>query len=73
MSTRGSRLQPSAQEFSRWSVRRDMPPLEAKKALFAHVAGTRRRRRTEDEDKLKLMFVDVKKARLNGRCDEEEE
>ena len=49
-----------------------MPPLEAKKALFAFVAGVREKRRAQGHDELKLMFVDVKKAHLNAKCDEEE-
>ena len=39
-----------------------MRSLEAKKALFAHVAGVREKRREQDLDKVKLMFVDVKKT-----------
>ena len=49
-----------------------MPPLEAKKLLFrmtAKVRGERRRKGLEEE---KLMFIDVRKAHLNARCDEEE-
>ena len=49
-----------------------MPPLEAKKALFAFVAGMREKRRAQGHDEGKLMFVDVKKAHLNAKCDEEE-
>ena len=49
-----------------------MPPLEAKKALFAFVAGVREKRRAQEYDEVKLMFVDVKKAHLNAKCDEEE-
>ena len=49
-----------------------MPPLEAKKALFAFVAGMREKRRAQGHDEVKLMFVDVKKAHLNAKCDEEE-
>ena len=49
-----------------------MPPLEAKKALFAFVAGVRENRRAQGHDEVKLMFVDVKKAHLNAKCDEEE-
>ena len=49
-----------------------MPPLEAKKALFAFVAGMREKRRAQGHDEVKLVFVDVKKAHLNAKCDEEE-
>ena len=37
-----------------------MPPLEAKKALSAFVAGVREKRRAQGHDEVKLMFVDVK-------------
>ena len=49
-----------------------MPPLEAKKALFAFVATVREKRRTQGHEEVKLMFVDVKKAHLNAKCEEEE-
>ena len=49
-----------------------MPPLEAKKALFAFVAGVREKRRTQGHEEVKLMFVDMKKAHLNAKCEEEE-
>ena len=49
-----------------------MPPLEAKKILFRMTAATRRRRRRQGKEEEKLMFVDVKKAHLNARCDLEE-
>ena len=49
-----------------------MPPLEAKKALFAFVAGVREKRLTQVDEEVKLMFVDVKKAHLNAKCEEEE-
>ena len=49
-----------------------MPPFEAKKAFFAFVAGMREKRRVQGHDEVKLMFVDVKKAHLNAKCDEEE-
>ena len=39
-----------------------MPPLEAKKALFAFVAGVREKRLTQGDEEVKLMFVDVKKG-----------
>ena len=48
------------------------PPLEAKKAFFAFVVGMREKRRAQGHDEVKLMFVDVKKAHLNAKCDEEE-
>ena len=43
------------------------PPLEAKKALFALVAGMREKRRAQGHDEVKLMFVDVKKAHREVR------
>ena len=49
-----------------------MPPLEAKKALFAFVAGMREKRRPQGRDGVKLVFIDVKKAHFNAQCDEEE-
>ena len=49
-----------------------MPPLEAKKALFAFVVGVRENRKALGKGEMKLMFVDVKKAHLNARRDEEE-
>ena len=49
-----------------------MPPLEAKKALFAFVAGVREKRRTQGHEEVKLMFVDVKRAHLKAKCEEEE-
>ena len=49
-----------------------MPPLEAKKALFAFVAGVREQRRAQGHEEVKLMFIDVMKALLNAKCDEEE-
>ena len=49
-----------------------MPMLEAKKALFAVVAGVREKRRAQGHEEVKLMFVEVKKAHLNVKCEEEE-
>ena len=49
-----------------------MPPLEAKKMLFRMTAGVRGWRRRNNKEEVKLMFIDVKKAHLNARCDEEE-
>ena len=49
-----------------------MLPLEAKKALFAFVAVVLEKRRAQGHDEVKLMFVDVKKAHLSAKCDEEE-
>ena len=46
-----------------------MPPLEAKQALFAYVAGVREKRREHGQDEMKLMFVDVRKAHSNAKCD----
>ena len=47
-----------------------MPPLEAKKSLFLFVAGMREKRRVQGHNEVMLMFVDVKKAHLNAKCDE---
>jgi hypothetical protein len=49
-----------------------MPPLEAKKMLFRNVAGIRGWRKRRGEAEVKLMFIDVRKAHLNGICEEEE-
>ena len=49
-----------------------MPPLEAKKALFAFVTGVREKRRAQGRDEVKLMFIDLKTAHLNANFDEEE-
>ena len=38
-----------------------MPSLEAKKALFAFVAGVRDKRREQGQDEVKLMFIEKKK------------
>ena len=43
-----------------------MPPLEA------FVAGMREKRRVQGHDEVKFMFVDVEKAHLNAKCDEED-
>ena len=51
-----------------------MPPLEAKRLLF-RMAMTRRfdqRTHKEKKDVVKLMFIDVKKAHLNGKVKEDE-
>ena len=49
-----------------------MPPLEAKKLVFRMTARVRGVRRRKGLEEIKLMFIDVRKARLNARCDEEE-
>ena len=49
-----------------------MLSLEDKKALFAHVAGVREKRREQGQEEVKVMFVDAKKAHLNTKCGEEE-
>ena len=49
-----------------------MPPLEAKKTMFALAAGERKRRRSQGLQVEKVLLVDVKKAHLNGVCEEEE-
>ena len=45
--------------------------LEAKKAL-ANVAVVREKEREQGQDEVKLMSIDVKKAHLNAKRDEEE-
>ena len=62
----------SLREFPRDELCAEMRPIEAKYALFAYVARTRRGKRNRGEPEVKLMFVDVKKAHVNARCDEEE-
>ena len=49
-----------------------MPPLEAKKIMFRMTAGVRGWRRKEGKEETELMLIDVRKAHLNARCDEEE-
>jgi len=49
-----------------------MPPLEAKKMLFRLTAGVRGWRRRRGMKEIKLMFIDVRKAHLNAKCEEEE-
>ena len=49
-----------------------MPPLEPKKLMFSMLAGMRGQRRRKGLAEVKLMFIDVRKAHLNARCDEEE-
>ena len=46
-----------------------MPPLEAKKILFKLAAHSFDGSRTKRRRKMKLMFVDVSKAHLNGICE----
>ena len=48
-----------------------MPPLEAKKLLFRMAAAGASRRRRRGEPEVKLMFIDVRKAHLDARCDED--
>ena len=48
-----------------------MPPLEAKKAPFSFVAVVREKKRAQGHEEVKLMFIDLKKAHLNAKCDEE--
>ena len=68
----GARLQTKASRTKRDDLFAAMLPLEAKKALFAFVAGVREKRRAQGHDEVGLMFVDVKKVHLNAKCDEEE-
>ena len=49
-----------------------MPPLEAKKALFAYVTKVHGEGREQDQEGVKLTFVDVTKAHHNAKCFEEE-
>ena len=46
-----------------------MPPLEAKRMLFRMAAV---KCREEPEKKYKLLFIDVKKAHLNGKLKEDQ-
>jgi hypothetical protein len=48
-----------------------MPPLEAKKMLFRQAARGKSRWRSRGWGKPKLLFIDVKKAHLNGMVPEE--
>ena len=49
-----------------------MPPLESKKLMFRVVAAMRGQRRRRVLEEVELMFIDVRKAHLNARCEEEE-
>ena len=49
-----------------------MPPLEAKKALFAYVAGVREKRREEGQHEVKFVLIEVNEAHFTEKCDEEE-
>ena len=49
-----------------------MPPLEAKRLLFAMAAAGKKQLRGVRWARPKLMFVDIKKAHLNGKIDENE-
>ena len=51
---------------------REDPPLESKKLMFRMVVVVRGKRRRRGLEEVKLMFVDVKKAHLYARCEEEE-
>lgn len=48
-----------------------MPPLEAKKILF-QMAARRMASNTTERPQMKLMFIDVRKAHLNAKCDRED-
>ena len=48
-----------------------MPPLEAKRALFAYVSGVREKGREQGQDEVKLTFIDVKKAHFHVKCEGE--
>ena len=45
--------------------------MEAKKALFKMAAARMKEKGTRRGKKMKIMFIDVRKAHLNGVCDEE--
>ena len=47
-----------------------VPRLESKKLMLAAAREQRRRRELEE---MKLMFIDVNRAHLHARCEEEEE
>eukprot|EP00974_Lingulodinium_polyedra_P040014 3839742-Lingulodinium_polyedra.AAC.1 len=49
-----------------------MPPLEAKKILFRMAVASREQPRRGGSGSMKLAFVDVKKAHLNGVVGEDE-
>ena len=49
-----------------------MPPLEAKKLLFRMAATSRQRRKNGKIERQKMMFIDVKKAHLYGKCGEDD-
>ena len=50
---------------------RRKPPLEAKRCLHSS-QRMREKKREQGQDEVKLMFIDVKKAHFNAKCDEEE-
>ena len=63
-----------AQDFKGNDKNRDdlfasMPPLEAKKALFR--MGAIRMKNRPGKRKMKMLFIDVKKAHLNAECTQE--
>ena len=45
---------------------------QAKKIMFRMTSGVRGIRRRSGKEEVKLMFIDVRKAHLNAKCDEEE-
>ena len=48
-----------------------MPPLEAKKVLFKMAASRMTGRSTLRGRRMKMVFIDVRKAHLNGVCEDE--
>jgi hypothetical protein len=48
-----------------------MPPLEAKKAMFRIAAHRMTQPPVRGRGRMKLLFIDVRKAHLNGTCDQE--
>ena len=60
-------------EGSRDDLFAAMPAVEAKKVFYSgSLQGMREKRRVQGHDEVKLMFVDVRKAHLNVKCDDEE-
>ena len=50
-----------------------MPPLEAKKTLFALAAPRMKGRMNKRKQPMKLMFIDVRKAHLNAKVKDGED
>ena len=67
----GRDFKPKRGERDREDLFAAMPPLEAKKILFRMSTVGMEKRRLGTKDEEVLMFVDVRKAHLNGVCEEE--